>query len=265
MLGIIASFVRDLRDRRLRDAQELTRALGAPVFSELEADLENIPAVGEAAGALRVARERMLTEIAEGALIVVIDASHSEHVSAAALNLAVVTAQSGRQVQLMAPEDPWRTRIRLDAIFEPGSEVASMKATGGSLRFFGASDDHDESQPDLLITTQTDAAIAAAAEGTLTFLVLTVGAYHASVLAALRRSQAMILVGREYATSVSEVSWLREEAKATGTPILGAILEGTSKRKSREARRAGKPSHRRSAVGRDEAGSTAESRSSAPV
>ena len=265
VLGIIASFVRDLRDRRLRDAQELTRALGAPVFSELEADLENIPAVGEAAGALRVARERMLTEIAEGALIVVIDASHSEHVSAAALNLAVVTAQSGRQVQLMAPEDPWRTRIRLDAIFEPGSEVASMKATGGSLRFFGASDDHDESQPDLLITTQTDAAIAAAAEGTLTFLVLTVGAYHASVLAALRRSQAMILVGREYATSVSEVSWLREEAKATGTPILGAILEGTSKRKSREARRAGKPSHRRSAVGRDEAGSTAESRSSAPV
>lgn len=258
VLGIILAVVRDLRDRRLRDAQEVSRALGAPILSELESDLEEIPAEGEAAGALRVARERMLTEIAEiteaaeGALIVVVDASHAEHVSAAALNLAVVTAQSGREVQLMAPEDPWRTRTRLDAVFEQGGEVATMAATGGSLRFFGASDDHEESQPDLLITTQTDAAIAAAGEGTLTFLVLTIDAYHASILAALRRSQSVIVLAREYATTAAEIAWLREEARVTGTPILGAVLEESTRRQARRRRarrrspRAGKPAHRRS-------------------
>lgn len=250
VLGVLAAFFRDPRDRRLRDAQELSRVLRAPVFSQFDAEAENIPAHGEVAGALRVARERMLVELAGDAMVLVVDASHADQISAAAVNLALLTAQSGREVQLIAPEDPRRTRVRLREVLDPGQDIASMQATGGSLRFFGASDDHDESQPDLLITTQTAAAIAAAGEGTLTFVVLTSQAYHASILAALRLSTAVIVVGRESVTTATEIAWLRQEATATGTPILGAILEEAPRRTLKRNRRAGAPAHRRSVVRR---------------
>lgn len=237
VLGVLAAFLRNPRDRRLRTGSEIARALGGPVLAQISAADEQIPARGQEADNLRVARERMLADVGPGDTLAVIDASHGGHLSRAALNLAVVTAQSGERVQLIVPEDPQHVRVRMSAVFEPGESGVAMAGSGGALRFVGATDVGEESQRDLLITHQITRAIESADQRTLTFLVLSADACPASILAAMRMSQVTMLVTRERATTTTEIAWLRQEAGNAGTRILGAIVENARRRSGGGSRR----------------------------
>lgn len=241
VLGVVAAFLRNPRDRRLRTGSEVVRALGAPVLARLGVVNDQIPARGLEADALRVARERMLGIVRQGDTIIVVDASHADQISSAALNLAVVTAQSGQRVQLIAPEDPQHVRFRLSGVLEPGEDEVEFAGSGGSLRFVGVTDVGDESQADLLVTQGITGVIEGAGRRTLTFLVFTSQACPASVLAAMRVAQAMVLVARDKATTSTEVSWLRQEAEAVGTDLVGAIIESPRTGNAPESRRP--PSH----------------------
>ena len=236
VLGVLVAFVRDLRDRRLRSADELSRALGAPVLSEVGETDGSIPARAVDADALRVARERVLVSLGAGATVLVVDACHEGQVSSLPLNLSVLTAQAGIDVQLITPEEPSRTRSRLGDVLGPDRDDVEMSSSGGSLTFFGATDGHVGAQADPLLTAQTARAIHEAGERTITFVVLTMEAYHGSILSALRHTSAVILVGSERVTTREEIRWLRDEADAMGAAVLGAIVTSPRKSSSRHAR-----------------------------
>ena len=225
--GVIAAFVRNPFDRRLRNAKEMARVVGAPVFATVDSRAESIPAVGEAADALRVARERLLVDVRPGSVVLVVDATRATQISPTGVNLAVVTAQSGLAVQTIVPEMTSEFSGKLEEALGLRAAVEGVRVSARipALRFFDASDENDESQGDLLMTQATIRAIETGDEAGLTFLVLSSSAHTASILAALRASDAVVIVCRERATITTEVRWLVEESAALDTPIRGVIAE----------------------------------------
>lgn len=237
VLGVIGAFVRNPFDRRLRNSKEVARSLGGPVFASIDAAGEDVPAVGDAADALRVARERMLVDVYLGGTVLVVDATHAADPASTAINLAVVTAQAGHDVQLIVPEASEQFEERLDLALELGDEFEGVRTSlvAPTLSTFTAHDDGDERQGDLLLTRATLAAIDGADEESLTFLVLSSSAHPASILSALRVSQSVVVVCREFATTSTELGWITTEARGLDTPVLGAVLEKGSARRKREA------------------------------
>lgn len=235
VLGIIAAFVRNPFDRRLRSAAETSRALGAPVFATLDARREDVPARGASADALRVTRERLLVDIYLGTAVLVIDATHEDETSPTAVNLAVVTGQVGHDVQLIVPAGSAEFREHLAAALtlDEGEDGYAASRTVPTLGVFTATDSGDERQGDLLLTEQTHAAIVGADGETLTFIVLPVTAHPASILAGLRVAQSVVIVAKEHRTTLTEIRWLKEEADAIDTPVLGAVVERGSRRAGR--------------------------------
>lgn len=227
VVGIIAAFVWNPFDRRLRNAKEMSRELRAPVFATLDARREDVPARGDAADSLRVTRERLLVDIYLGSTVLVIDATHRGETSPTAVNLAVVTAQAGHNVQLIVPEgsEEFRDHLRTALALEAASGGTAYSKTVPALRVFSATDDGDELQGDLLLTEQTHVAIENAGAEEITFLVLSSSAHPASILAGLRVSRSVVIVTREKDTTSAEIRWLREEADGIETPILGAVAE----------------------------------------
>lgn len=238
VLGIIAAFIWNPLDRRLRSAAEISRSLRAPVFATVDAKREDVPAKGAAADSLRVTRERLLVDIYLGTTVLVIDATHSDETSPTAVNLAVVTAQVGHDVQLIVPagSDDFREHLGTALELDDAEEGRAVSSTIPTLRVFTASDSGDERQGDLLLTEQTHAAIADAGDETLTFVVLPSSAHPASILAGLRVAQAVVVVAREHDTTTTEIRWLREEADAIETPLLGAVAERGLRRAQRAER-----------------------------
>ncbi|MGM1017103.1 MAG: YveK family protein [Actinomycetota bacterium] len=236
VVGIIAAFVWNTFDRRLRSAKEVSRALGAPMFATVDARREDVPAVGESADALRVTRERLLVDVYLGTTVLVIDATHAPEPSPTAINLAVVTAQAGHDVQLIVPgasvEFTKHLRTALMLRERPNGVLESRLVP--TLRSFSASDGGDETQGDLLLTRQTQTAIENAGDEDLTFLVLPSSAHPASILAALRLAQSVVVVTRDRDTTVTEIRWIREEADGIDTPILGGVAERGRSRAQRK-------------------------------
>jgi hypothetical protein len=183
-----------------------------------------------------VTRERLLVDIYLGTTVLVIDATHSDETSPTAVNLAVVTAQVGHDVQLIVPagSDDFREHLTSALDLEEARGGAAASAVVPALRVFTASDSGDERQGDLLLTEQTHAAIDSAGDDTLTFLVLPSSAHPASILAGLRLSQSVVVVTREHDTTTTEIRWLKEEAEAIDTAVLGAVAEHRVRRGRRD-------------------------------
>lgn len=237
VLGVLAAFLRNPKDRRLRTADEVVRALGAPILARLDPAGSHVPARDGDAVALRVARERMLDGIGLGETLLMVDTGVGARVSSTALNLAVVTAQSGRRVQLIVPEGPQHARVRLSGILETGQNEVRMPDGEGALWLAAAGARHDEGQKGPLITPEIARLIGSAEPSTLTVLVMSTDAEPDSLLAALRVSHAMVLVARERTTTSTEVAWMRHEASASGTSILGAIVETSHRSGGRKGQR----------------------------
>lgn len=226
VLGIIAAFVWNPFDRRLRNAAEMVRVLGAPVTATVEAPVGRMPATGEDAEALRVARERLLVEIEAGSTMLVVDATHSRHGSVTGANLAVITAQAGYDVQLMVPDaSEHMVGVLEEALgieLVDGVPARSTRTPGLRVLVTRAGVAHEG---DLLLTQETLAAIEESGEDELTFLMLPSSAHAASMLAALRVAHSALLLLQERTSLSTEVRWVREEAIDLGVTVLGAIAE----------------------------------------
>lgn len=262
VLGVVAAFLRNPRDRRLRTAHEVARALDAPILARLDPAEIQIPARDSDAVALRMARERLLGGVGAGETLVVIDAGQEARVSSTALNLAVLIAQSGRRVQLIVPEEPEHLRMRLSGVLEPGEIETHMPGSEGILRLAGTGDLRGEGQRDLLVTPEIVQLIEGADRRTLSVLVMSTDAEPASLLAALRVSQAMVLVARERTTTSTEVDWMRQEAAAAGTSVLGAIVESSRRDRDTESPRTPSRAQRRHSARSEESERHPESRRS---
>ncbi|MFT4156832.1 MAG: hypothetical protein QM630_02730 [Microbacterium sp.] len=229
ILGVIAAFVRNPFDRRLRNTVEIARSLGAPVFAEVDVAQERIPVSGEAADALRVARERMLVDIELGSTVLVVDATHAANISSTAVNLAVVTAQSGFDARLIVPEAGTRVDAALRDALKLGDPdpIRGLRTSRRIRTFSYVSVDAEagDAQGDPLLTAHVHDVIEATPDDALTFLVLSTAAPHAARLAALRVAHIVVVVAREHSTTATEIEWIREEAEGMGAVVLGAIAE----------------------------------------
>lgn len=235
VIGIVAAFFWNPFDRRLRDAAEVARDLEAPVFASIDARSEAIPAQGTQAGALRVARERLLADVHLGSTLLVIDATHGEVTSSTAINLAVVTAQAGYDVRLMAPEDgeSLRSRLKAPLDLEESDDSEVRSATVPSLEVAVTSDVGKDGEGDILLTAEARAAVDGVGGASLGVLVLPSDAHPASLLAALRLARSVVVVGRARRTTSTELRWIREEAEGIDTPVLGAVVEQSERRARR--------------------------------
>lgn len=230
IFGIIAAFVWNPFDRRLRNAAEMVRVLGAPVTAIVEAPAGRVPATGENAEALRVARERLLVEIEAGSTMLLVDATRSQHGSATGANLAIITAQAGYDVQLIVPDASEHLVSALEAALgiEMVDGVPARSAQTPSLRVLitRAGVEHEG---DLLLTQETLSAIEESGENELTFLMLPSSAHAASMLAALRVAHSTLLLLQERTSQNTEVRWVCDEAADLGVTLLGAIAEKRGK------------------------------------
>jgi capsular polysaccharide biosynthesis protein len=251
VLGIVIAFVWNRFDRRLRNAREIARALGAPVYATVDVRTEDVPATGDAADSLRVTRERLLVDVYLGTAVLVLDATHGDELSPTSVNLAVVTAQAGHHVRLIVPEatPDFRAHLRTALALGKAEVGVSVSRTIPTLSVFHATDRGDESQGDLLLTSQTHKMIEQADEESLIFLVLSAGAHPASILAGLRVAHSVVVVTREKETTTLDTTWIREEADGIETRILGAITERARDRAQRNQRGNSWPFARRTAAG----------------
>lgn len=230
IFGIIAAFVRNPFDRRLRNAAEMVRVLGAPVMAIVEAPAGRVPATGANAEALRVARERLLVEIEAGSTMLLVDATRSQHGSATGANLAIITAQAGYDVQLIVPDASAHLVSALEAALgiEMVDGVPARSVQTPSLRVL-VTRAGVEHEGDLLLTQETLSAIEESGENELTFLMLPSSAHAASMLAALRVAHSTLLLLQERTSQNTEVRWVRDEAADLGVTLLGAIAEKRGK------------------------------------
>lgn len=230
--GIVLAFVWNPFDRRLRNASEVSRLAALPVYSVVDAVGADVPARGRAAAALRIARERVLTQVSPGATLLVVDASRRDGLSVTSVNLAVVTAQAGLEVQLIVPEAGVDVQSELGASLEleqiPNSGRSRSRKIP-ELQLFTVVDAGEEDQGDPLLTRRTREAIDAAGEKVTTFLVLSSNAPAASALAGLRIADGVIVIARSRATTVTDLLRISDEAEQVGTPVIGAVVEHESK------------------------------------
>lgn len=105
-LGLVAAFVLNLLDRRIRDEYDVHGAGAGRVFATLGRQ-GRIPAEGSDRDAFAAARERLLAEFdPAGGVLAVIDLTHRSAPSDLGVNLALALAESHTPVDLMLPAWP---------------------------------------------------------------------------------------------------------------------------------------------------------------
>lgn len=242
LIGVLAAFVYNPSDRRLRNRREMARVASAPVLANL-ASTGDASLQSSEADALRVARERVFSEIRSGtARLLVMDMTHDGGVSNHAANFAIISAQSQRHTLLIAPQveasqlETWSAALGLD-LDGVGSERVVRSSRVPWLSVYvpenAASDGSQDA--DSIVTRKVRDALADATPGTVCVFVLTSSAHAASVLAALRESDAAVLLTRSKSTLTTEVSRFVEESTSFAAPLLG-VLTASEARRSRGAR-----------------------------
>lgn len=232
VLGILLAFVLNPLMPRLRGRREMTRATGRPLLASLRSSSPTIPAAPADADGLRVARERILAETRSGtARILIYDATHSGDVSAAAVDLAVVTAQSQRQCLFIAPEVSkaqyavWQAALGVPAADDHAGRMVSATRVPGLSVFvpdYGPVPD-GVVDSDLIVGRDVRAAIENAPAGSICFIAITSDAHRASLLAALREADASVAILRTKSSKSTEVNEFLQESQTLDTPLLGAI------------------------------------------
>lgn len=240
LVGVLLAFAVNPLDRRLRNAREMARAAGAPILAKLTS-LTGGPSLVADADALRVARERVFSEIRSGtARLLVMDMTHDEGVSNHAVNFAVIAAQSQRSTLLIAPQltpdqfQRWTTVLGLDIEGMGQDRVARSSR----LAWLSVYVPHDavigRQDADLIITRGVRDVMADVTPGTVCVLAVTSAAHAASVLAALRESDAAVILARAKNTLTTEVARFVDESATFAAPLLG-VLAAPGQRRRRAA------------------------------
>lgn len=231
VVGIIFAFLINPLMSRLRSRREIIRATGRPVLARLRTASPTIPATPVDAEALRVARERILAETRSGtARILVFDATHGGDISAVVMDMGIVTAQSQRQAVVIAPEvsqaqfEVWSEVLSLDASSTPAGSVVSVARVPGLSVYVADGGAQNAANSDLLVGRDVRRALQDATAGSICFIGLTAEANPASLLAALRESDAAIILLRIGTSRNTEVRDFLEEAQNLDTPLLGSIV-----------------------------------------
>lgn len=219
-LGIVLAFLVDPRDRRLRNTGELARASNAPVLAVDASD-------GDRRDAARVLRERILAATGEGTTrILLLDATGAAHLADVAYDIAEVIAAAPRRSLFIGWEMSDESRSELiqrwrvnRARVKTGAQPTAVAGLDVYLPDAPATGD----EADTLINRGVVAAMRDAEDGTVCTLAMSVDAPGASVLAALRVADAVVLVLRPGSSRRDVVERITSEVEQAETPLLGGF------------------------------------------
>lgn len=234
MAGLLVAFALNPFDRRLRNRGEFERALKKPVLASMGDHEPRIPAKGEAADQLRVARELVFSRLRsrESGLLILDDSGGTE-ISVDAINFAVIAAQAEQRVRLILPgvSDSQLERLTdavglVDERKRDGYPATYQCESQPYLTVGIPTDTDDPSQSDPLVTREVRSALSAAERATHYILVLKSDAHRSSLLASLRLMDEVLVVGREHSSLSDTMADLLSEAELLDVTVVGTVLVG---------------------------------------
>ena len=228
LVGVVAALVADARNRTLGNADDVRRAGGGMVLGELKRKRTRIPASDDDAEAVRTIREALLASLpGHPPVVAVADLTGADSVSDFAINLAHVTAETGRGAKLVIPDTDAATVRRIaEALMlvpAPDStpEVRKFAGLDGLLLVAGA-------RRALRID---DPAIGSpnghhAFSAPLTVIAVPQETAHSSLMAAARVGHAVVLVVSKGATAKATVAEVARRLAVVGAQVHGTVLVG---------------------------------------
>lgn len=217
VLGVVAAFVVNRFDYRMRNAKEVRRATEAPVLADIHSTDASIPQDEATLELLRAARERIFADLPQDAqVIAVVDDTPGELFSDIPVNLALVTAAGGVPTTLILPHASTELRRVLRAsldLTDPMPGEAGEVYRSGRVRELTVS-----------FPSGIGPAIGPRRAGELHFVVIGRNASQSSALSALRLSDALVLVAVKRRTRADDAEQILDEASRLEINFLGSII-----------------------------------------
>ena len=228
-LGLVAAFVFNTLDRRVRDQSDVEGAGGGQILSRLTSGAATIPATGTDLDALRVARERLLSASGTRRVIAIIDGTRGPTPSDVGVNLAVVLTETSHRVEAILPEWPTEYVSALEDLLdlkslrddERGETLGARHLT--SLNVYLPHPDAAAIDGD---TTGVVRSVIGAQHDPDQFTVIALppSASAANRLAAARMADAVLMVIEEQATRIDDIAQVVAEAREVGARVAGVIV-----------------------------------------
>ncbi|HYI33590.1 MAG TPA: hypothetical protein VEX88_09030 [Glaciibacter sp.] len=217
LLGVVAAFVVNRFDHRMRNANEVRRATEAPVLADIHSAEASIPQDEATLELLRAARERIFADLPQDAqVIAVVDDTPGELFSDIPVNLAFVTAAGGVPTTLILPSASKELKRVLHASLHLGEPLPDE---AGEVYQSGRVHELTVSFPSAM-----GPAMGPRRAGELHFVVIGRAASQSSALAALRLSDALVLVAVKKRTRADDAEQILDEASRLDINFLGSIL-----------------------------------------
>lgn len=227
--GLVAAFVVNTLDRRVRDQNDVEGAGGGQILSRLTSRSATIPATGGDLDALRVARERLLAAAGTRRVVALIDGTRGPAASDVPVNFAAVLTETSSRVEAILPECPSEYVSELERVLELKSLRDDERGeTLGARRLTGL---------DVYLPHPDDAAIDDDTTGVVrsvvgaqrnpdqfTVIALPPSASAANRLAAARIADAVVMVIEEQATRIDDIAQVVAEAREVGSRVVGVIV-----------------------------------------
>jgi capsular polysaccharide biosynthesis protein len=216
MLGVVGAFAANRFDHRMRNANEVRRVTEAPVLADIHSVDASIPHDEATLELLRAARERIFADLPPAAqVIAIVDDTPEELHADIPVSLALVTAAGGVHTTLTLPNaSPDLKRVLgvslelTDALPEQSGEVF-----------------RSERVPELTVSfpSRVGPAIGPCRGGEVRFVVIDRSTSQSSALAALRISDAVLLVAVKHRTRADDAEQIVDEASRLAIKFLGTI------------------------------------------
>ncbi|TFD14063.1 hypothetical protein [Cryobacterium sp. TMT4-10] len=217
VVGVVIAFLVNRFDHRMRNANEVRRATDAPVLADVNSVVASIPQDEATLEQLRTARERIFADLPHDAQVIAfVDDTPAELFFDIPVNLALVTAASGVPSTLILPNA------------SPG--LKRMLRTSLDLTDPIVKDDGEIHQSGLArqLTVSFPSggapALAPRRAGELHFVVIGRSASQSSALAALRLSDALVLIAVKHRTRADDAEQILDEASRLAITFLGTVL-----------------------------------------
>lgn len=234
LAGVVAAILADARNARVSNADDVRRAGGGLVLGELHGKRARIPALEDEAEAIRTIREALLATLpGQPPVVAVADLTGSESVSDLAVNLAHVTAETGRGAKLVVPDADAATVRRiaesLMLVPAPDSSAELRRFTGidGLLLVAGARralriDDPAIGSPNGHHAVSVPLTVIAVPKETA----------QSSLMAAARVGHAVVLVVTKGVTTKATVAAMARQLAVVGAHVHGTVFVGRDREPS---------------------------------
>lgn len=229
ILGIVAAFVANVLDRRVRDAYDVTGAGGGAVLTRLPSRRGTVNTRNGDADGIRSLRERLLASLPpEDPVLCMAEVNRGADQLDVEVNLAIAVAASGMAVDLIVPEHSERSvsevRRALDMVAHPGTttwkQFQSPVTPGLTLLVPWADARNRAPTADMVVE------LLRSREGSpgMTMIALPPEGSRSLLLAAGRLGHAVVLVLSEAETRIDQVARLATELQAVGATVHGSVL-----------------------------------------